>query len=284
MGLVPTKNAPSAADAERALSVLRDEVLLQLQGARSNQLWGLALSGLADEAMDVIVFIRRFGAHERVLLESWGTRPSEPPIFDDPNQNTMQQMARARADLRSFILLIDVLLDDAAKALRPLGAGKKATQSFRALASHLEQGGSDWSKPLLPLTRETVGLQYSIGYYRDKFVANRGLIPLGGVYLPDGRVRLMLIGGTQSPEDLARGGQKAAALMPVPADPLDPVYDVRLDIAFAGLKAAKAGRRRELAELLEEFGAVSPDPYEAAIEVAEVISDLLRAMVSVGSG
>jgi hypothetical protein len=283
MGLVPTQNAPSSKDAERELGVLHDEVIPQLQELRSNQLWRVALVGLADEVMDVIIPIRRLAVHERVWRESWGTKPSEPPIFDDPNQNTMQQMARARADLRSFVLLIDVLLDDAAKALRPLGASRRATESFRALARHLEQGGSDWSKPLLPLTREIVGLQFSIGYFRDKFVAHRGHIPLGGVYLPDGRVRLMLIGGTFSEKDLVRGGREAAALMPVPDNPLDPVYDVRLDIAFAGLKVADPERRKQLAGLLEEFGAVSPDPYETAIEVSEVISDLFRAMVSAGS-
>jgi hypothetical protein len=71
--------------------------------------------------------------------------------------------------------------------------------------------------------------------------------------------------------------------MPVPAEPLDPAYDVRLDIAFAGLKTAKGERRKELAELLEEFGAVSPDPYETAIDVAEVVGALLRAMVGADS-
>jgi hypothetical protein len=176
--------------------------------------------------------------------------------------------------LRGFILLSDVLLDDGAKALRLLGAPKGATESFFALAKHLENGGSAWSKPLLPLAEEVVGLQYSLGYFRDKFVVHRGLIPVTAMYLPDGKIRLMLIAGTKSDRDRERAGRELATLIPVPDMPLDPVYDVRLDIAFAALRRANQAQRAKLAALLEEFGAISPDPYEACIEVAETLTRL----------
>jgi hypothetical protein len=274
MSLIPLEVAPTA-DAEAALGALRDDVFVRLQGAREDRRWQLTLHGLADEVEDVIVTVRRLAAHERVWRDSMGTRPIEPPIAENPNHNAMQQMVRARADLRSFLLLVDVLLDNGAKALRPLGASKKATESFHALARHLEAGGSAWSTPLLPLTPEIIAHQYSIGYFRDKFVVHRGLLPVGGVFLPDGKVRLMLIAGTKSLEDLARGGREAATILPVPADPLDAVHDVRLDIAFAALRTADDERRGRLAHLLEEFGATSPDPYEAAVEVAETLGKLV---------
>jgi hypothetical protein len=275
VSLIPREDAPTADDAENALGALRDDVFARLQGTRADRDWQLALHGLADGVEDVIVTIRRLATHERVWRESMGTRPVETPIFDNPNHNTMQQMVRGRADLRSFILLTDVLLDDATKALRPLGASGGPTESFFALARHLENGGADWSKPLLPLTSEVVGVQYSLGYFRDKFVVHRGLRPVTATYLPDGKVRLALAAGTKTDIERERGGREIAALIPVPDAPLDPVYDVRLDIAFAGLRRADPSHRAAIAKVLEEFGVISPDPYETAVEVAQVLGALL---------
>lgn len=274
MSLVPHENAPSADDAEVALGRLRDDVFVRLQLSRPDREWRLALHGLADDVEDVMVTIRRLAAHERVWQDSMGTRPAEPPISDNPNHNAMQQMVRGRSDIRAFLLLVDVLLDDAAKALRPLGASRNATESFYALTRHLEAGGASWSRPLLGLAAELAGLQYSIGYFRDKFVAHRDLLPVGPIFLPDGKIRLSLIGGTGSTEDLERGGRELASLLPVPDAQLDPVHDVRLDIAFAALRRADQASRSKLTALLEEFGAISPDPYEAAIEVAEALGRL----------
>jgi hypothetical protein len=274
VSLIPLENAPTEADAENALGALRDKVFVRLQAARPDPEWQLALHGLADGVEDVIVTLRRLATHERVWRESMGTKPVEPPLFDNPNHNMMQQMVRGRADLRAFILLTDVLLDDAAKALRLLGASNKATESFFALARHLENGGAEWSQPLLLLTGEIAGLQYSLGYFRDKFVVHRGLLPVTATYLPDGKVRLSLVAGTRSDADRERGGRDVAALVPVPDMPLDAVYDVRLDVAFAALRRADPVRRAKLAALLEEFGAISPDPYEAAVEVAGTLSQL----------
>jgi hypothetical protein len=274
VSLVPRENAPTADLAEKALGALRDNVLVRLQAQRSDSEWQLALHGLADGVEDLIVTLRRLASHEQVWRESMGTKPVEPPISDDPNQNAMQQMVRGRADLRSFILLADVLLDDATKALRLLGASVKPTESFFALAKHLENGGADWSKPLLPLTTEIVGVQYSLGYFRDKFVVHRGLLPVTAIYLPDGKLRLSLVAGTKSDEDRERGGREIAVVVPVPDTPLDPVFDVRLDIAFAGLRRAAPDKRTQIAKVLEEFGAVSPDSYEAAVEIAETLGTL----------
>jgi hypothetical protein len=275
MSLVPREDAPTAEDAEEALRRLRDEVFIRLQPSRRDRDWQLALGGLADEVEDVIVTIRRLATHERVWRESKGTSPVEPPISHDPNENMMQQMARGRSDLRAFILLLDVLLDNAAKALRPLGASKRATENFLKLTEHLEASGACWSRALRPLAAELAGLQWSIGYFRDKFVAHRGLLPVGAIYLPDGKIRLGLVGGTKSPAELARGGRELARVVPVLDNPLDPVYDVRLDIAFAALRADPE-RREDLKALLEEFGAISPDPYETAIEVADALDRLFK--------
>jgi hypothetical protein len=256
------------------LGTLRDQVFARLQSAGPQPEWGLALHGLADGVEDVIVTVRRLASHERVWHDSKGTKPAEPPVFDDPNQNAMQQMLRGRSDLRGFILLSDVLLDDAVKALRLLGASKRATKSFFALVKHLEAGGAAWSKPLLPLTEALAGLQYSLGYFRDKFVVHRGLLPVTAIYLPDGKVRLQLLAGTKSARDLERGGRAIAALIPVSDTPLDPVYDVRLDIAFAALQRADQAERAKLAALLDKFGAISPDPFETGVEVAETLTCL----------
>jgi hypothetical protein len=284
VSLIPLANAPTAKAAEDALARLRDVELFGLQAVRPNdQPWQLAVHGLADGVEDVIVTIRRLATHERVWRESKGTKPVEPPFSDDPNQNAMQQMVRGRSDLRAFLLLTDVLLDDTAKALRALGATTKATESFLALSRHLESGGAEWSAPLLPLTKEVVGLQYSLGYFRDKFVAHRGIVPVGAVYLPDGKMRLAMVGGTKSLEDRERAGREAAELMPVPGDPLDEVYDVRLDIAFLGLRHADPDRRDRLGALLQEFGAVSPDPYEISAEVASTVAHLLTKAAKTGS-
>jgi hypothetical protein len=111
-------------------------VFVRLQPSRPDRELQLVLHGLADEVEDVIVTIRWLAAHERVLRDSMGTEPVEHPIPANLNQNALQQMVRARSDLPAFLLLVDVLLD-AAKALRPLGASKKATDSFYALARHL---------------------------------------------------------------------------------------------------------------------------------------------------
>lgn len=275
MGLVPRQDAPAAIDAENALGRLRDGVLTRLQREWTDVRWQLALHGLQDGVEDVIVTIRRLAAHENVWRESHGTRPTEPPFSDNPNQNAMQQMVRGRADLRAFLLLIDVLLDDAVKALRLRGAAKKVTESFNALVRHLQDGGAEWSRQLSPLTDELAGVQYSLGYFRDKFVVHRGLLPVGAIYLPDGRIRLGLAGGTKSKEDLARAGRMLADLMPVMDVPLEEPYDFRLDLAFAAMRVADRERREKLAAVVEEFGAVSPDPYEAAIEVAAALEKLL---------
>jgi hypothetical protein len=98
MSLIPREDAPTAADAERALAILRGDVI--------------------------------------------------------------------RADLRSFILLSDVLLDDAVKVLRVLGVSKKATKGFRAMVDHLEGDDAEWSRPLRPLAARLAGVQHSIGYFR----------------------------------------------------------------------------------------------------------------------
>lgn len=50
---------------------------------------------------------------------------------------------------------------------------------------------------------------------------------------------------------------------------------MRLDVAFAALRTADDEQRGRLTHLLEEFGATSPDPYEAAVEVAETLGKLL---------
>jgi hypothetical protein len=63
-------------------------------------------------------------------------------------------------------------------------------------------------------------------------------------------------------------------LVLAPDEQLDAVHDVRLDIAFAALRRADPSLRSKLTDLLEEFGAISPDPYEAAIEVAEGLDHL----------
>ncbi len=275
MSLVPRENAPTSVDAENALARLRDGVLLPLQAKRQNTEWQLALHGLADGVEDVIVVVRRLGTHETVWRDSFGTKPVEPPFSENPNHNSMQQMVRGRADLRAFLLLVDVLLDDAVKALRVLGASKAATDSFNTLTRHLENGGAAWSQPLLPLTEELAGVQHSLGYFRDKFVVHRGLHPVGAIYLPDGRIRLKLVGGTKSADDLARGGKALAQILPVMDIPLEEVHDVRLDLAAAGMRRADPEQRRKLAAILEEFGAISPDPYEAALEVADVVARLL---------
>jgi hypothetical protein len=275
MSLVPAENAPTADDAENALGALRDSVIIPLQTQSRSRDWHLALDGLADGVEDVIVTVRRLASHERVWRESMGTKPVEPPISANPNHNTMQQMVRGRADLRSFILLADVLLDDATKSLRSLGALSKATGSFFALAKHIENGGADWSRPLLPLASDLIGLQYSLGYFRDKFVVHRGLIPVTAIYLPDGKVRLSLAAGTKTDADRERGGREVASVVPVPDMPLDSVYDVRLDIAFAALRRAEPAKRAQIGKLLEEFGAISPDPYETAVEIAETLGGLL---------
>jgi hypothetical protein len=274
MGLVPRQNAPTAIDAENALGRLRDGVLTRLQREWANVPWQLALHGLQDGVEDVLVTIRRLAAHESVWRDSRGTRPTEPPFSDNPNQNAMQQMVRGRADLRTFLLLIDVLLDDAVKALRLRGAPKNRTESFNALITHLEDGGAVWSRPLLPLTNELAAVQYSLGYFRDKFVVHRGLLPVVAIYLPDGRIRLGLVGGTKSDDDRARAGRLLADLMPVMDVPLEEPYDFRLDLAFAAMRVADRERRKKLATVVEEFGAVSPDPYEAAIEVAAALEKL----------
>jgi hypothetical protein len=56
--------------------------------------------------------------------------------------------------------------------------------------------------------------------------------------------------------------------------PLEEPYDFRLDLAFLAMRVADRGRRKKLAAVVEEFGAVSPDPYEAAIEVAAPLERL----------
>ncbi len=279
MSLIPLANAPTADDAENELGRLRDRVFVGLRTVRPEKTWQLALHGLSDEVEDIIVVIRRLATHERVWRESMGTRPEEPPHSDNPNHNTMQQMARGRADLRAFLLLVDVLLDNTVKALRLLGAPKKPTESLSALAHHLENGGAEWSKPLLPLAPELNGLQYSLGYFRDKFVVHRDLHPVTAMYLPDGKIRLSLLRGTKGYDDLARGGREVAALLPVPDAALDEMYDVRLDLAFAALRRAEPDVRSKLKAVLNEFGAVSPDPYEAALEVAETLEKLLLTAV-----
>lgn len=116
-------------------------------------------------------------------------------------------------------------------------------------------------------------------------MVHRGLAPVTAIYLPDGKVRLSLAAGTRTDADRERGGREIATVIPVPDMPLDPMYDVRLDIAFAGLRRAQPETRAQIAKILEEFGAISPDPYETAIEIAETTGRLLAtAAEQLGTG
>jgi hypothetical protein len=271
------EGAPTAGEAEDALAHLRRDVLRRAAEGRDERAWHLALHGISDGAGDLIVTIRRLAAHEKVWRDSFGTQPVEPPIFHDPNENAREQMERGRADSRAFLLVADILLDDAVQALRAVDAPRKHTESLQTLAGHLESGGDAWSERLLPIADDLRAIQWSLGYFRDKFVVHRDGRTVAPIYLPDGRVRLGLVGGLVSPEDRARGGARLAEILGgfVPATPLEEVYDLRLDVAFRGMRVASPEQRRELREVLTEFGAVSPDPYETAVEIADVIGQLL---------
>jgi hypothetical protein len=278
VSLIPYEVAASASEAENALRNLRSEILPQAAARWDDDSnWFEALHGVGDAVGDVLVATARLADHQA----KW-TKDILPRVRAGGQRSVLdlnEYLDRGRADLRSFLLLTDVLLDDVAKVLCLRGAPRKKTSSFRALVEHLESDPeTPWSSGLRQLASNLNAIQQSVGYFRDKFVAHRDVRPVTAVYLPDGGIRLQFLAGQEREELRRQGGVEAAELLGTSDEPLDAQHDMRIEIALAGLRVAEPEQRRRLAAFLTKYGAISPDPFQTAVDVADAIADMFRAV------
>lgn len=185
-----------------------------------------------------------------------------------------------RAATRSALLTADVLTDTAVRCLRPihrLSASHDHTESLSAFVKHLENGGAPWSARYLRLHEDLARLHYSLGVFRDWFVAHHRMTPLMPVVSHDGRA-VGLVPDPSGPRDAAsnaEGARLLASVIPSIDDaPLHPTFDERVLKAFEALPDLSDDDRRVVRRVIEQRAVVSPDVIEVASTVAQCIQSI----------